>query len=293
MRYAFYPGCSMEATAKANLQSIEAVAKTLDMRLEEIPDWNCCGATVASNAVGDFVTQVITARNLAIAESKGLDVVVGCSACYMNLAVTNKRFQEDEHFKTRANEALAEGGYKYNGTLRVRQFFEVLVNDIGFDRIKERVKVPLTGLNVAGYVGCLSVRSIPYEHDDPEHPVLLDKIVTSLGATAVDFPMKARCCGSSNAIAQTEIVLDSIFKILQSAQDGGAQIFVTTCPICQLNIDAYQQMVNQAHGTSFNLPILFFTQLMAIAFGLTNEARALNYNIVSPYEALAAYGVSK
>lgn len=293
MRYTFYPGCSMEATAKANLHSIEAVAKALGMKLEEIPDWNCCGATVASNVAGDFVTQVLTARNLAIAESKGLDILVGCSACYANLAVTNLRFQEDEEFKARANEALAEGGYKYNGTLQVRNFFEVLVNDVGIDRIKEKVKVPLTGLNVAGYVGCLAVRSVPYKFDDPEYPNLLDQIVSAVGATPTDFPMKARCCGSSNAIAQTEIVLDSIYKILQSARDGGAHIFVTTCPICQLNIDAYQQMVNQKYGTDFNLPILFFTQLMAIAFGLPKEAQALSYNIVQPYDALAAFGVSK
>ncbi|MBF7083889.1 CoB--CoM heterodisulfide reductase iron-sulfur subunit B family protein [Desulfallas sp. Bu1-1] len=293
MKYSFYPGCSMEATAQANLKSIEAVAGALDLHLEEIPDWNCCGATVASGVVGDFTQQVMTARNLAIAEPKGYDVVVGCSSCYLSLAVTNKRFKEDEHFKALANEALAAGGLKYDGSLRVRQFLEVVINDAGFDRVKEKVKRPLTGLKVAGYVGCQTVRAIPYEFDDPEYPVQMDKLMEALGATAVDFPMKARCCGSSNAIAATDIVVDSALKIFQSAAGGGAQVIVTPCPMCQLNLDAYQQRVNQLHGTNFNIPVLFFTQLMAVAFDLPEDARALNYCIVSPYEALAAYGVGK
>lgn len=293
MRYSFYPGCSMEATAQANLKSIEAVATALDLKLEEIPDWNCCGATVASGVVGDFTQQVMTGRNLAIAEPKNLDVVVGCSSCYLSLAVTNKRFKEDEHFRSQANQALAEGGYKYNGTLRVRQFLEVVINDVGFDKVAQKVKQSLKGLKVAGYVGCQTVRAMPYEFDDPEYPVLMDKLMESLGATATDFPMKARCCGSSNAIAATEIVVDCARKIFESAEAGGAQVIVTPCPMCQLNLDAYQQRVNQLHGTNFNMPILFFTQLMAIAFGLPADATALKYNIVSPYEALAQYGVSK
>ncbi|AGL03019.1 CoB--CoM heterodisulfide reductase iron-sulfur subunit B family protein [Desulfoscipio gibsoniae] len=292
MRYSFYTGCSMEATAQANLKSIEAVAHALDLQLEEIPDWNCCGASVASGVVGDFTQQVMTGRNLAIAEPKGLDVVVGCSSCYLTLAVTNKRFQEDEHFKARANEALAAGGYHYDGTLRVRQFLEVVINDVGFEKVAQRVKRPLKGLKVAGYVGCQTVRAIPYEFDDPEYPVLLDRLMESLGAVATDFPMKARCCGSSNALAGTEIVVDSIHKIFDSADRGGAQVIATPCPMCQMNLDAYQRRVNKVHGTNFNMPILFFTQLMAIAFDLPPETWALKYNIVSPSAALASIGVS-
>ncbi|WP_309294796.1 CoB--CoM heterodisulfide reductase iron-sulfur subunit B family protein [Desulfotruncus alcoholivorax] len=293
MKYSLYPGCSMEATAQANLKSIIAVAKALDLHLEEIPDWNCCGATVASGVVGDFTQQVMTARNLAIAEAKGLDVVVGCSSCYLSLAVTNKRFKEDEHFKAKANEALAAGGYKYDGSLRVRQFLEVVINDVGFDKIKARVKKPLAGLKVAGYVGCQTVRAIPYEFDDPEYPVQMDKLMEALGATATKFPMKARCCGSSNAIAATEIVIDQAYKIFESASEGGADVIATPCPMCQLNLDAYEQMVNQKYGTNFSLPILFFTQLMAVAFDLPADAQALSYCINSPYQALASYGVAR
>jgi len=289
MRYSYYPGCSSEATAKANAHSIEAVAKALDLQLEEIPDWNCCGATMASGVVGDFTQLVLTARNLAIAEAKGQDVVTGCSSCYLTLAVANKKFKEDAHFRALANEALAADGLQYGGTLRVRQFLDVIINDVGLDKVARQVKNSLKGLTVAGYVGCQTVRALPYEFDDPEQPVFMDRLIESLGATAADFPMRARCCGSSSTIPARDIVLDLGYKIFQSATAGGARVIITPCPMCQLNLDAYQSLVNRKYGTNFNIPVLFFTQLMATAFGLSSEARAFKYNIVSPLETMAQF----
>jgi len=289
MRYSFYPGCSMEGAAKPYLKSIEAVAGALDMQIEEIQDWNCCGATIASGVVGDYTQQVVTARNLALAEAKGNDILVGCSSCYLSLATTNKRFQEDEHFARMANEALAAGGLKYNGTIRVRQFLEALISDIGLEKIKARVKKPLTGLKVAGYVGCQTVRALPWEFDDPENPVFLDKLIETLGATAVPFPMKARCCGSSQAVAAPEVVLSYGKNILNSASAGGAQLIVTPCPMCQLNLEAYQGQVNKTYQTNFSLPVLFFTQLMSVAFDLGPAAAGLNYLIVPAEKALGSF----
>ena len=289
MRYSFYPGCSMEGAAKPYLKSIEAVAGALDMQIEEIQDWNCCGATIASGVVGDYTQQVVTARNLALAEAKGNDILVGCSSCYLSLATTNKRFQEDEHFARMANEALAAGGLKYNGTIRVRQFLEALISDIGLEKIKARVKKPLTGLKVAGYVGCQTVRALPWEFDDPENPVFLDKLIETLGATAVPFPMKARCCGSSQAVAAPEVVLSYGKNILNSASAGGAQLIVTPCPMCQLNLEAYQGQVNKTYQTNFSTPVLFFTQLMSIAFDLGPAAAGLNYLIVPAEKALGSF----
>lgn len=293
MRYSLYPGCSMEGTAVSYLKSIEAAAEALGMHLEEIPDWNCCGATVASGVVGDFTQQVMAARNLAIAEAKGQDVLVGCSSCYYSLALTNKRFQEDEHFRNLANEALGAAGLKYNGTLRVRFILEVMMNDVGLDKIRSMVKKPLTGLKVAGYVGCQTVRSVPWEYDDPENPVFFDKLIEALGATAVPFPLKARCCGSSQAVAAPEIVVDKCKELMDSAIAGGAEMMATPCPMCQMNLDVYQSMVNKVHNANYNMPILFFTQLMAIAFDLPPAASALKYCVVSPFESLARYGAAK
>ncbi|MCL6638339.1 MAG: CoB--CoM heterodisulfide reductase iron-sulfur subunit B family protein [Firmicutes bacterium] len=289
MRYSFYPGCSMEGPAVPYLKSIEAVAEALGMELKEIEDWNCCGATMASGVVGDYTQQVVTARNLALAEKEGLDIVVGCSSCYMNLANTNKRFKEDGHFKKMANEALAAGGLTYKGTLRVRQILDVMVNDVGLDKIRARVKRPLTGLKVAGYVGCQTVRSIPWEYDDPENPVFLDRIIEALGATPVPFPMKARCCGSSQASVAPEIVVSYGKKILDSAKAGGADLIVTPCPMCQLNLDAYQSQIDKTYSTKYSMPILFFTQLMAVAFNLPAPAVGMNYLIVPAGKALSAF----
>jgi len=291
MRYSFYPGCSMEGSALPYLKSFEAVAEALGMEIKEIEDWNCCGATMVSGVVGDYTQQVITARNLAIAEKEGLDILVGCSSCYMNLANTNKRFKEDKHFKEMANEALAAGGLKYNGTLRVRQIMDVMVNDVGLDKIRARVKRPLTGLKVAGYVGCQTVRSIPWEYDDPENPVFLDKIIEALGATPTPFPMKARCCGSSQASVAPEIVESYGKKLLDSAKAGGAELIVTPCPMCQMNVETCQPQVNKTYNTNFSMPVLFFTQLMSIAFDLPPTAASFKYNLISPIQALSAFGV--
>ncbi|MCL6478715.1 MAG: CoB--CoM heterodisulfide reductase iron-sulfur subunit B family protein [Peptococcaceae bacterium] len=291
MRYSFYPGCSMEGEAVPYLKSFEAVAEALYIDLEEIPDWNCCGATVASGVVGDFSAQAMAVRNLALAEPKRFDVVVPCSSCYMNLALANKKFQEDKHFRAMMNEALRAGGLKYKGTLKVRQIIEVLVQDVGLDKIRSLVRKPLTGLRVAGYVGCQTPRVFPWSFDDPEQPVFLDRIIEALGATPVKFPMKARCCGSSHNLTRTEIVTGAGYNIISNALEDNAQIMVTPCPMCQLNLDAFQGMMRDQHQLKAEMPVLFITQLMAVAFDLPPATWALKYNIVSPTEVLAHFGI--
>jgi heterodisulfide reductase subunit B len=207
----------------------------------------------------------------------------------MNLALANRRFQKDPHFRALATEALAAGGMKYEGTVKVRFILEMLVNDVGYGRIAAHVKRPLKGLKVAGYVGCESVRVHPWEFDDPEQPVALDKLIETLGATPVPFPLKARCCGSSQTLPQGEITSSACRDILESA--GEAQLMVTPCPMCQMNMDVYQSEVNKAYHTSFQMPVLFFTQLMAIAFDLAPTTYGLKANIVPPGPVLSQYGV--
>jgi heterodisulfide reductase subunit B len=280
----------MEAGAGSYTKSLEAVARALDIELAEVPDWNCCGATVASSVIGDAPAQVMSLRNLAMVEGSGLDVVVACSSCYMNLALANRRFQNDPRFRALATKSLAAGGMQYRGKVRVRFILEVIANDVGFERIAARVKRPLKGLKVAGYVGCQSVRTIPWEFDDPEQPVALDELIGALGATAVPFPLKARCCGASHTLPQGEITSSSCRDILESA--GEARLMVTPCPMCQLNLDAYQSEVNKAYGTNFQIPVLFFTQLMAVAFDLAPSTYGLKANIVAPGPVLAQYGVA-
>ncbi|HPZ42686.1 MAG TPA: CoB--CoM heterodisulfide reductase iron-sulfur subunit B family protein [Bacillota bacterium] len=288
MRYSFFPGCSLEGTAVAYYKSLVAAARALGLYLELIPDWNCCGATVAPGAAGSYTSRVLAARNLALAATRGLDVLVGCSACYLALFDANRRFQEDALFRSRANEALAEGGFSYEGNLRVRQVLEVIARDVGLAKIRERVRQPLTGLYVAGYVGCQTVRAVPGSFDDPENPQFLDQLMEALGAVAVPFPAKVRCCGGSRAAAAPGEVLGYVQSIIEAAESAGASLVVTPCPMCQFNLEVNQLWINQTCGSSFNLPVLFFTQLICVAFGL-GPAAGLKHCLVSPYRALASF----
>jgi heterodisulfide reductase subunit B len=282
----------MEATGKAYLVSFEAVEKALELDAHEIPDWNCCGATVSANYVGDLPQLAIAARNLALAESAGHDVLVGCSSCYLNLAWVNERMKLEPEFAAQINEALGAANMQYNMTLNVRQLIDVLVNDIGLDKIKARTIKPLTGLKVACYSGCQTVRALRRrDFDDVEYPQMMDKVVEALGARAVPFPMAARCCGGSQQFTKVDMIYHCTGKVLESAAQAGADIIVTPCPMCHMNTDVYQKKINKVTGTKYDMPVLFITQLMGVAFDLKPKDLGFSYNIVAPGSKLAAYGV--
>lgn len=286
--YSYFPGCSSsEGGAKAYGTSTLAVSRALDTELLELEDWNCCGSTPYSS-VDELSSSCLSARNLSIAEKKGLELVTPCSACYVILNRTNGYLKEYPKLRAEVAEALAAGGLSYHGTVRVRHLLDIFVNDIGYDAIKAKVKKELGGLKVAAYYGCQVVRPKP-SFDHPELPQSLDKLIASLGAQPVDFPLKSRCCGGSLVIPEEDLVLGLIKKILDSAVKNGAECMVTVCPLCQLNLDAYQIQVNRRLGTSFRLPVLFFTQLMGVAFGLSEDELGLDTITVPPDKVLAKY----
>ncbi len=290
MAYSFYPGCSMEATGKAYEVSFHAVMKVLPLEFKEIPDWNCCGATVSANYVGDLPQLAMAARNLALAEPAGLDVVIGCSSCYLNLAWVNERMKLEPEFAAQINEALKAGGLEYNMTLKVRHLIDVLVNDLGLDAIKEKVVRPLTGLKVACYSGCQTVRALRRpDFDDVEHPVMLGKLVEALGATAVPFPCAAKCCGGSQQFTNVELIYHLTGKVLESAAQNEADIIVTPCPMCHMNTDVYQKKINTVTGTNYNMSVLFITQLLGIAFGIDKNKLGFSYNVMPINKKLAMY----
>jgi heterodisulfide reductase subunit B len=267
--------------------SARAVAKVLDMDLIELDDWNCCGSTPYT-VVDELSAFCCCARNLALAEKRGFDLVAACSDCYLILNRTDQHFKEYPEIKTKINEALASGGLEYHGTVRVRHILDVFANDVSMEDIKARVKVDLGGLKVAPYYGCQVVRPTP-NFDDPENPQSLERLIESLGAEATPYPLKTRCCGGSLILSEEEIALGLMYKLLDNALSNGADCIATVCPFCQLNLDAYQSMVNKKFKTNFNLPILFFTQLMAIAFGIDSKAVGLKYNIVPADKVLAGH----
>jgi heterodisulfide reductase subunit B len=286
--YTYFPGCSAsEGYAKAYNRSAQAVSWVLDTDLAELDDWNCCGSTPASS-VDELGALCMAARDLALAEDRGLDMVTPCSACYVVLNHTNAYLKGYPLIKAKVDEALAAGGLEYHGTVKVRHLLDVITSDIGYDAIASKVKNPLSGLRVAPYYGCQVVRP-GFGFDHPESPQSLDKLIASLGAEPTSFPLKARCCGGSLIVSEEDMALGLIRKLLDSASNHGADCLVTVCPLCQVNLDAYQSRVNDKFKTSFNLPVLFFTQLMGIAFGLQEKDLGLKTSIVPVERVLAKY----
>jgi len=284
--YSYFPGCSSEATASPLGLSVLPVAKELDMDLAELEDWNCCGST-PFGSVDKLAAACMAARNLALAEKTGLDLVTPCSNCFVVLHSANTQLKELPRLKEQVDKALAVAKLKYSGGVRVRHLAEVLYTDITPEGIGAKVTKPLKGLKVAPYYGCQLVR--PDGFDDPESPHSLDELVASLGAEAVSWELKARCCGSSLVMSEPDVALELINKLLRNAQENGAQCLVTPCPLCHINLDVYQSQVNSKFKTKYNLPVLFITQLIGVALGIPADALALSRNIVSPMRVLAPY----
>jgi heterodisulfide reductase subunit B len=287
MRFAYYPGCSLDATGKPYEESVSAVAKTLGIELVELEDWNCCGAT-AYMSVNEVLSFSLSARNLCQAKKIGDTLVTACSACYTNLRKTETYLVDFPEIKKEVNEALAEAGLHYEGGIATKHFLQTVVEDVGLNKIKSHIKSPLTGLRVAPYYGCQIARPYGIE-DDTDNPTMMDRLLVTLGATPTYYPMKTVCCGGSLMGIREDVALRLCRNILMCAQQDGAQCVAVTCPLCQLNLDAYQKAINKKYGTNFNLPIVYFTQLMGIAFGLDSKGLGLNQCIVPATQVTAKY----
>jgi heterodisulfide reductase subunit B len=287
MKYSYYPGCSLESTGIAYHKSTLEVCKALGLELEEIEDWNCCGST-AYFAVDELLCLCFSARNLAIAEKQGGDVVAPCSACFTVLRKTNHYLQDYPDVRKKVTEALAAGGMTYGGNTNVRHLAEVLLTDVGLKAISEKVQRNLHGLKVATYYGCQLVRpELGFDH--PEFPQSLGALVEALGGETTKFPLSSRCCGGGLIMSEESIALGLLNKLLQNAEDGGAQVMIAACPLCHLNLDVYQGRVNARFGTKHALPVLYFTQLIGLALGIDPKALAIDKNVIPATELLAAY----
>jgi len=278
-KFAYFPGCSLEKLAMSyHLSALETTAK-LEVELEELEDWNCCGATTYFH-VDELLAYTLVARNLAMAEKDGLDLVAPCSACYKNAYFTNKYIQEDADLREHINFALEEDDLEFNGEIDVHHLMEIFVNDIGLDVIKEKVSNPLEGLHVAPYYGCQIVR--PSKNgDEVEDPHFFEDFITAMGAEATEFALRLRCCGGSLIMTSRRAALDMVSKLLQSALDSGADVIATACPLCQVNLECYQQQVNDEFGTDFKVPVMYFTQLLGLAFDIPAKRLGIGTELVS------------
>jgi len=280
VRMTYYPGCSSQGSGRHLDESLRAVLPEIGVEIDDIEDWNCCGASVGHIGGGQLPNLSLTGRNLAKARERGSqDVITGCAACYLNTHGGNEKIKADVKKKSQVNEALAAGDLSYDGDLNVRHVCEVLVNDVGVDKIKERVKNPLTGLKVAGYVGCQTVRPFAQtqaggEYDTYDDPGFLDDFTEACGATAVPFQHKTACCGGSVAVMSPDRTLHLIKNILEDAKQAGADVISTPCPLCQTNVEMYQDQINAKFGTDYQIPVVFYSQLMAVAFGMDGEKDA-------------------
>jgi heterodisulfide reductase subunit B len=266
------------------------VAKKLGIEFEEIDNWNCCGATEFASV--DLITSyTLITRNLALAHDQmnngQTNLVAPCSACALNLRKADHYLHESPELADKINTALAEGGLEYiPGTVKTRHLLDMLVQDVGFEQIAEPVEKPLYGLKVAPYYGCVLVRPVlDIEWDDTHYPTSLDTLLEQIGAEAVDFPLKTHCCGGHMTQISEETALEMIRQLFQNAEENGADIIATVCPMCQFNLEAYQKNVNNLFGTSFNIPVVYFTQLMGLAYGIPAKALGIGSELVKASSA--------
>ena len=284
-KYAYFPGCSLEKMALSYHVSTMETTSRLGVELQELEDWNCCGATAYFH-IDELLAYTLSARNLALAEKENLDLVAPCAACYKNSYFTNEYLKEDPDLAEHINFALEEDNLKFSGNISVHHLIEIFVNDIGFEEIKSKVTNPLEGLKVAAYYGCQILRP-QKEHLSVEEPVFFEELMKSIGATPVDFGERLRCCSAALILTNRHAALSMVRNILHNAISSGADIIATACPMCQVNLECYQKQVNQEFGTDYSIPVLYFTQLVGLALGISPKQLRIGSELVSTTPALS------
>ncbi len=279
MRYLFYPGCSAEASALEYKASTLAVLQALGAEVEELEDWTCCGASVAA-VVSGLLGTVLPARNLALAEraGNGRDVLAVCSACYTNFRRTGEAVAGDKQLRRRVDQALEVEGLKYQGTAHVRHLLDILANDFGAGALAPLVRRPLSGLTVAPYYGCQTVRPFsPF--DDDQRPDSMVSLLEALGAKVHRHEREASCCGTSLVMTKPQVGLGMAAAVLSAC--GPADCIAAVCPMCHMNLDAYQDRVSRQLGEKVRIPVLFLPQLIGLAFGMSEKDLLLGRHVVS------------
>jgi heterodisulfide reductase subunit B len=282
--YAYFPGCSLEKIAISYHLSALETTNMLGVKLTELEDWNCCGATTYFH-VDELLAYTLSARNLAMAEKIGSEVVAPCSACYKNMYFANKHLHEDPDLADHINEALKEDDLSYSGKMTVKHLLEVFANDIGPEAINSKVVSPLSGVKVAVYYGCQILRPRK-DHEEVEQPQFFEGLMAAIGATPVDYSLKMTCCGGSLLLSSRPAAYGMIHNLLYEAQRVEADIITTACPLCQVNLECYQQQVNQEYGTHFSIPVVYFTQLIGLAMGIPAKKLGFGKEFVSPMKAI-------
>ena len=283
MNVSYYPGCSLDGVAREYGESTEAVSRILGVELKELEDWSCCGAASA-HVTNDMLALALPARNLEIADKAGLDLVVPCAACYSRLKTAEKELQAGKEI-----EGIAD---KYQGNFQIKHLTDFLWEDVGEKAILEKVKKPLKGLNPVCYYGCLITRPPKVtDASDPENPESMDNLLKTLGAEVRNWSYKTDCCGGDHILTLPEVAWKLMQKLLDMAEEAGADSIAAACPMCQSNLDSHQKEISQVAGKDYNTPIFYFTELMGLAFGDPSVEKWLSRHMVDPRPLLRQKGL--
>lgn len=288
MKYAYYPGCSLHATAQEYNLSMRAVCNHLGIDLIEIPDWICCGSTPA-HTTSQWLSLALAIANCTWAESHHLDIIAPCASCFSRLKVANLEVKRDAIVRKKVNGLIDE---QYEGNVTILNPLHLFNRLDVQGQIKALLKRDLSSLKVACYYGCLLAR--PQEitgEENCEAPVKMDNIVSALGAATCNWPYKTECCGASLAITQPKVALRLACEILSSAQEHGADCIAVACPLCQSNLDLRQSEVSKELGREIRIPIVYFTQLIGLAMNLHEKAIGLKHLITEPFALLEEKGI--
>ena len=289
MKVSYYPGCSLEGTARSYDISARRICRSLGIALEEVPEWCCCGSSPALK-MDRLMSTALSAQNLAQIEKQAVEqVVIPCPFCFRRLLSAQDEMQADAALKERVQKIIQADT---TGALQIRNLLGFLRYQVGLEAIGDKVTQPLSGLKLLPYYGCYLVKPTGVTHfDDPEHPVSLDELLAALGADVLSWDLKTECCGAGLSLSKTEVVVDLTGRLIREAVRQGADALVVACQLCQSNLDMRQAELSRAEGKAYALPIIYFTQLMGLAFGLPARTLGLNHHLVNPFPLLKEKGL--
>jgi heterodisulfide reductase subunit B len=277
MKYLYYPGCSLEGTAREYDIATRALMRAAGAELTEIADWTCCGAS-AAEPVSRLLSLALPARNIALAEARSDigDILVPCSACYLNLKKVTETVKKDPATFATLNSILSEEQLQLRRRVKIRHLLDVLANDFGAPMVQRKLEAPMTGLAIAPYYGCQCLRPYP-EFDDPEAPTSMEALIKATNADLFSWEMGGRCCGASHMNTEMDVALELVAAILEAAR--GADAIVTVCPMCQMNLEAYQKKISKLKGQDLHMTILYLPQFLGMAMGLADKDLGLGLNL--------------
>jgi heterodisulfide reductase subunit B len=280
MKFSYYPGCSLHGSSKEYDISTQAICRYLDIELQELPDWICCGAS-SGHSINEMINIGLPAQNLKIAEKTGMDMAVPCAACYNRLKVADYTIREKRQIKEQIKEII---DYDLRNDVKIFNLIEIIYDRVGLEKVQSKVVKPLKGLKTACYYGCLLVRPADImQFDDTEHPKSLDEIMKSIGAETMEWSFKTECCGGSLSLTRDDIVSHLVDRIIDTAKEAGAETIVTACPLCMENLEMRQ--------SDKQFPIFYFTELLGLAFGLKESKHWINKHMINPSLFIKSLGL--